>query len=187
MGSRKKSKEEHLEECRIIAEEKGIQVLGVVEPFTGTRTKLLLFCEFHGVWDTSSIVNFKNGQVSCPRCSYEKRGRLSSKMFKGKKNPLIGDSLRGKENIKRRKSDEEHIASFLSTGAFVEGTTFKRSDRKNYKGVSSYWDVTCPVCSKDLFTKNGLCSGVFEAFVGDLKAGRLPCRCSKSPRYSENR
>ena len=68
--------------------------------------------------------------------------------------------------------DEKHIEDFLSTGKFKEGTLFYR-DKK-----PSYWCYECPICSRDDYVLQGLCSGVFRGFSGNLKKGKLSCRCS---------
>ena len=44
----------------------------------------------------------------------------------------------------------------------------------------------CGICSEDEYTKNGVCSGWFKTNLNRLNRGEMPCRCSKSPRYTED-
>jgi hypothetical protein len=66
----------------------------------------------------------------------------------------------------------------MSTGSFIEGTTFTRTPEKIYN--TYVWNVTCPICSHDDYVKAGVCSGVFPAVVSTLQSGALPCRCAKN-------
>ena len=67
-------------------------------------------------------------------------------------------------------SDKELLEEFL----FIESLT--RIDNKD--GYSSpIWSYKCKVCSYDILTRNGLCSGVFKTTIPSLRAGNKPCRC----------
>lgn len=66
-----KSWEQYKEECQPIANNKGIEILGYVEPFIGCDTKMILRCRQEHEWKTCSISNFKHGN-SCPICSGKK-------------------------------------------------------------------------------------------------------------------
>lgn len=161
-----KSWEEYKAECEAVAKE-GITILGFIEPWQGSRTKLKCFCEKHGQWRTTVIHSFKNGN-SCPKCSGEKA------------------AFRGKAQKPNLKQDSFHIEGFMKTGSFHPETKFFRSKRVDSEGAKNYWNYTCPVCSNDEFVKAGVCSGKFEAKTGSLKEGRLSCRCYKSYHYTKD-
>lgn len=63
-----KSWEQYKEECQPLANKKGIEILGYVEPFIGGSTKMILRCRQKHEWNTCSIKNFKRGR-SCPICA----------------------------------------------------------------------------------------------------------------------
>lgn len=139
------------------AEALGYTFLGWAGSYTGSAsTKIRCVCKLHGEWNTGIISTLRRG-VGCPQCI---------------------------DKTKRKDSVTEE--DFISTGAFKEGTTFKRSERKNKHGWNSYWYVTCPTCSNDKFVEAGLCSGVFEGSQSNLIRGAKPCRCSSSYAYTED-
>lgn len=84
-----------------------------------------------------------------------------------------------------RKSAEDNILDFMNTGSFHKDTKFWRSDRLDNNNAASYYNYTCGICSKDIYCMSGLCSGVFEAYRGELKKGVLSCRCSIKYRWTE--
>lgn len=90
-----------------------------------------------------------------------------------------GDPEETKEKVgqSNRTDDETHIKEFMTTGKFLEGTKFWRSERKNSQGWQRYWNYTCPKCSNDEYVKAGLCDGVFEGHATSLKKGQPSCRC----------
>lgn len=90
------------------------------------------------------------------------------------------------KNSKLRLPDKTHYDRFLSTGVFIEGTYFWRSDRVDTRGYSVYWKYYCPICSNDEYVQNGLCDGVFEAVGGTLKKGNRSCRCSNTYRWTQD-
>lgn len=145
--------------CEDIAKD-GITILGYIEPWKGQKTILKCHCSIHGVWETTSITTFKQG-TSCPEC-----GKLSTIAAH-----------------KRATTDFSKV--FLSTGSFMEGTKFWRSDRVDSRGRFAYWCYSCPICSTDEYVRAGLCSGVFEAAMNTLKNGSLSCRCSKRFLYTK--
>lgn len=118
------------------------EFLGFAEPFKGRHTKLLLSSEL-GVSKSASITNFLRGS----HCK------------------LYADMIGG---IKNRKADADCIQSFLQTGAYSDGTTFTRIDRKNKAGWLIFWEVTC-----------GLCNEKYEASIGNLTRGTRGCSCSQ--------
>lgn len=93
--------------------------------------------------------------------------------FQGRKDPVA--ALESKRILKPL-PDQYHVTDFISAG-FTPQHTFWRSNRKNKKGDKVYWKYTCPVCSEDEYVKVGLCSGVFEGLISDLKRGQRSCRC----------
>lgn len=146
-------------EVRIIreCEKRRISFLGFVEEGkkVSSKTKLKLRCIVDNeVWSSTSITGFF-ARYGCPEC---------------------------KKNITKSvhtKPDSFHIKQFITTEAFPERTVFIRNKkRKALNGRSSYWDVICPICSKDEYVTKGLCSGVFTAEGSALKRGLLSCRCS---------
>lgn len=155
-----KTWEQYKTECEAVAKP-GVTVLGWVGEWRGCHTKVKCTCTKHGEWCSTSITNFLVG-CGCPRCKHE--------------------AIKGGIQM----PDATHIAQFMSTGKFKEGTNFKRNLNKSDKpGQRTYWDYTCPVCSKDEYTQAGLCNGVFTAQIYNLKMGKLACRCSKAYRYTK--
>jgi hypothetical protein len=78
--------------------------------------------------------------------------------------------------VLRRGKAPALIQQFKETGAYVEGTVFNL----NLKGGCDDWLVTCPVCSSDELSVEGLCSGTFKSKTVRLKAGKVPCRCNSN-------
>lgn len=101
-----------------------------------------------------------------------------NRFFTGHGDPVAGIQSKSIDDI-------QHIKDFMNTGAFLEGTRFTRSDRKNSKGIKNYWVVGCPKCSNDEYVLNGLCDGKFESKVTNLKDGKIPCRCSDKFRWTQ--
>lgn len=133
---------------------RGLEFMGWSSEYSAKKTKLLLSCPLHGDWTSTSIDKFLDGR-SCPAC---------------------GAGKAGETNLKE---DSTHVNAFIASGSFLKGTKFYRSERKNKAGYSVYWHYTCLSCSSDEYVKAGLCGGVFESYVGDLKRGLVSCRCSK--------
>lgn len=154
--SRKLSKGQYLirieRECN---RRKNIEFISFSDKWEGVETKIKLRCKIDdNMWDTTSIGSFLSGR-GCPKC----------KFAKASKNNSI--------------PDETMIETFMSSGKFKDGCTFKRNRvKRDYRGQLIYWDYTCPVCSNDEYVKEGLCNGVFISTASSLKIGRLPCRCS---------
>lgn len=134
---------------------------GFVGKFKGHTTKLKLFNPVTGNrWETTSL-----------------QGYLNTKTV----DPVEGKIL---NRLGSQKTDEYHINNFMSTGKFIEGTIFGRSDNKDKNGCYSYWGYKCPVCSYDEYSEDGTCSGVFIGSQTHLKNGKLSCRCARSYRWS---
>lgn len=104
---------------------------------------------------TTSVTNFLRG-TGCKRCAEIATGDANSK------------------------PDDVMIAGFLATGKYKEGTKFSRTGKRTNNGAAKLWDVECPVCSKDEYVQNGLCSGVFTGHSGTLAKGMLSCRCASN-------
>lgn len=51
--------------------------------------------------------------------------------------------------------------------------------------VDSCWFYKCKVCSSDIYVKAGLCDGMFKTSLRSIRAGKLSCRCSRSPRWTQ--
>jgi hypothetical protein len=94
------------------------------------------------------------------------------------KSKSAGATLTKPENIA--------IAEFIESGAFVEGTTFSKTEPVFYGGkLRALWEVTCPRCSNDEFVREGLCAGVFVSETHNLRQGKLTCRCSTKYRWTK--
>lgn len=139
---------------------RGFEFMGWVEPYKGIHTKLLLSCPIHGEWNSTHISSFLAGRC-CPACRADRTREISMK------------------------EDSFHINEFIGTGAFKEGAKFYRSERKDSRGYPAYWNYKCPACTHDEYVKAGLCSGVFESCVSGLKMGKVPCRCAKNYRWTQ--
>jgi hypothetical protein len=107
-------------------------------------SRITFNCSIHGVWDTSYYCAVYI-DVDCPQCVRKDRSERMSL------------------------SDEYHIEKFKSTGVFVEGTSFKKIDRKDAEDRERYWEVTCPTCNTRA-----------ESSCTNLRAGVLPCECGAS-------
>lgn len=83
------------------------------------------------------------------------------------------------------KPDDKFVQEFVSTGAFIEGTTFTRNISKKKANYRYLWEVVCPVCSVDEYVVAGLCTGVFDSTSNDLRLGARPCRCASSYKWTE--
>ncbi|CAL9965382.1 endonuclease [Vibrio phage F99] len=76
---------------------------------------------------------------------------------------------------------EPEIEKFTSSGHYCKGTLFSPLASK----LSGYWEIECPICSFDDYVNDGLCSGRFKIYKGDLDKGIKPCRCSSMYRWSQ--
>lgn len=135
--------------------EAGFEYLHVVGAFKGVDTRVRLKCNLDGYEWNITLDNLFRGK-GCPSC----QSKIISKTMK--------------------KNDEDMIRGFMSKGTFLEGTTFRRSDRIDSRGYARWWYVTCPICSVDEKVESGVCSGVFESTGANLSAGHRPCRCPAS-------
>lgn len=141
-----------------------LEFLGFNGNYKKANTKLKLQCSKHEepyVYESNSIANLFTSQRGCHLCRNEKTKLTNSK------------------------PDKEVIESFFASGYFQEGTKFWRSERKTKQGSLSYWNYTCPVCSNDEYVRGGLCSGVFESYLGSLQIGQLSCRCALTYRWTQ--
>lgn len=116
--------------------------------------------EFHG---NTTKLDLEN-----PRTGNRWKNCHIANFFNGKGDPL--------DYTTAQRGTSSYIREF--TTLFPEDSFFFRSDRRDYRGKRPYWVYICPVCSKDKYVKNNLCTGVFESLSGSLKIGRKPCRCS---------
>lgn len=106
----------------------------------------------------------------------ESERRFLEELYKEFKD-TIQEQINYKKPVSIGMSDEELTTLFMSTGSFLDGSTFKRLPEKNANGTYSWLEVTCPLCSKDEYVEMGLCSGRFIACYGSLVKGAPPCRC----------
>lgn len=152
-----KSWEQYKEEIQTIYDQKGKPwtVTGWHGEWKGNITKLTCHCVDHGAWDSTSIKNAKSGN-GCSRC----RGEVV------------------------RLEDSIHVEEFNKACPDNVPRKYYRSDRLDSKGWVGYWIVECSVCSHDEYVKAGVCNGKFESHTGNLKNGKLACRCAKNYRYT---
>lgn len=113
--------------------------------------------------------------------------RLSEVVFKNRMHREYSNRLEEQKLYVRPfslgMSDQEATELFMSTGKFLKGVTFKRSDEKDSHGTFSWYNVTCPVCSNDKYAESNICTGTFKAKYGRLKSGYPPCRCGDSKNF----
>lgn len=130
------SEDQHIVICSRKAKELGYTFLGFEGEYRGSKTKIRMLCDDHGVWNTGNIANMVYCGNGCPSC----------------KLVIIGNTT-GKSNIK---PDEVMISSFLSTGCFSDNTEFWRSERKDKRGNKVFWFMSCPDCGEtaEAFTNN---------------------------------
>lgn len=132
--------------------------------YNGTTTHVKLKCNLHSyTWDTTEA-------RAVAKKNYDGGG---CKVCKSEKLKYIVDS---KTDI--------IIKDLENNYGFLEGTVFWRSDRLTKSNARNYFEYTCPKCSNDEYVKRGLCSGVFQIFIGSIKEGAKACRCSKGYRWS---
>jgi hypothetical protein len=106
-------------------------------------------------WSTTIIVNFLKG---------------------------TGDPTASKDLSKK---DRKLIENFEKNSGYPEGSKFSRNLYKtNSRGSKVYWNIYCSVCSVDMFTKSGVCTGVFSSSTSHISRGKVTCRCS--PKYRWN-
>lgn len=135
-GSARRSENYYKIVCQRKADELGFKFHGWAGEFTDRKTKLVLECPEHGVWQSGIINNFINRGVGCPGCRFEAVGKRASR------------------------PDEEFIKDFFSAGVFPLGTVFTRSVSKNNKGHKIYWNMYCPDCDITIqTTANSLVKG----------------------------
>jgi predicted GIY-YIG superfamily endonuclease len=153
------SKDQYEIKIQRICADRDFVFIGFSEKWEGNKTRVNLRCNKDGNEWSCTISTLLFG-IGCPQCRNDLNSLLNQQ-------PL-----------------QSAIADFQKTGAFMEGTIFTRSSRKNSQGVSVYWNVHCPLCSNDEYVAAGVCDGVFEADGRHLKRGVRPCRCSKSTRWT---
>lgn len=134
------SKDQYFVLCSRKAQELSYKFLGFVGYWLGKNTKIKMLCEKHGEWSSGTINRLINNGGGCPGCKAE----VSTK------------------------PDDVMIASFFASGAFHPDTKFWRSERKDIRGYTPHWYVSCPECGE-----------TGEAMSGSLQKGRRSCACSK--------
>lgn len=139
-----------------LAMEEGYTFIGWHGGFKGIKTYIDLYNPLTGNrWDTCKIESFLSGA---------RDPALLKALFKEKK----------------ELPDEYHINNFKKNKS-LENLSFKKNkELTNSVGSYVFWDVTCPICSNDEYAKNVSGSDVFHSSTSQLRAGYIPCRCSKS-------
>lgn len=140
-------------------------------------------CEDRGYTFTGFSSNFKGGNTKLnlynPVTGNNWSTLSADKLIQGQGDP------KHPHHLDARKPDEYYINMFNETGCYPEGTTFSRNNEKKDKmGCFSYWDVTCPVCREDEYSKAGF-TNTFTCSNVSLRKGAKPCRCYKGYAYNE--
>jgi hypothetical protein len=156
----KLSNEQYLIKINRVCQTRNYHLVSTPKEDIKAKSRVTLRCNRDGrVW--SPQVSPLLSGVGCKTCAIKESSKLN----------IIPDDI--------------VIQSFIKTGNFLEGTQFSRNTDKDKNSSGwSYFDVVCPVCSVDEFVANKVCSGVFTSSAGDLRRGRIPCRCSKSYRFT---
>lgn len=84
---------------------------------------------------------------------------------------------------KIRKNINQHLDGIDSStldGRYV----WRNEEKQDSRGSFSYFNYVCSKCSNDEYVQKGLCSGIFTVLISSIKKGKIPCRCSKSYRWS---
>lgn len=137
--------------CKRASEKTGHIFEGLVLPYTGVMGRAYLQCSICAHRWSVKLSNFWSigrGCISCREVKWLAASRQSTKKIK---------------------SDETMINSFISSGAFKDGTTFTRISRKTKDQKSRYWEVWCPDCTQ-----------TWESQQGHLQLGRIGCACGRS-------
>lgn len=117
------------------AEKEGKIFLGFVSTFSGNKTKVRLKCKVHNhIYESCTVANFMRDR-DCPLCARDSKAK------------------------KRSLTDRELESLYFETGAFHEGTSFKRLSGR-------VREVYCPVCEDS-----------FKADHSNLVMGKNPCNC----------
>lgn len=155
------SKEQLLIRVKRVCEELDYTLLGVKGSWKGVRSKLQIKNNKTGnVWDTTDITH----------------------LFSGRKDPK--DGHRSVSTFKE-KPTQDHIEVF--NRIFNHPYEYTRLPAEKVEGKYVYkWKVYCPLCAKDLYSKEGVSDGYFITELPSLRAGIVPCRCSGKFTYSEN-
>lgn len=154
------SKEQYYIIVSRVSKENNYTFSGFSGEWVGRKTRLNLRCNVDGhVWDNTTVDSCIMGNRGCKVCN-----ALSSK---------------------RKKDDTAMVESFRSSGKYHKDDVFIRDSKtKDRRGKYPYWDYKCVKCSKDQFTLNGLCCGIFKIKSTSLRRGIKPCRCSRTYRWS---
>lgn len=75
-------------------------------------------------------------------------------------------------------SNEEATRIFMASGRFSEGTYFLRCKHR------SMWQVHCPICKSDEYSKAGI-NSIWISSTSSLSGNANPCRCAKSHHWTK--
>lgn len=143
------SEEENLVRMRVLAERSGYEFLGWADEYKGDKTKLVLKTGSDETWSTTTIGGLVQGY-----------GHRGYKIL---------------EAAKMKRYSEEYYMEILK---LPEGSFIERYNLPSGK-VSKKVKFTCGICSRDEYTRNGVCKGVWDVDLGVLLRGGKPCRCTK--------
>ncbi len=136
-----------------VCKERSISFYGFKGSHIGNKTLLKLRNTKTGsYWETTPLYNFIHKPIQDPTIRY---------------------------GYDRKAKESTYIENFRSLEVFPEGTLFKRREGAYPKGTATFWDVFCPLCDADEYSRNGLGSGWFISRHQHLSDRWLPCRCSK--------
>jgi predicted GIY-YIG superfamily endonuclease len=147
-----KSKEQYEVLIKRFCADKGYEFIEFVGEFKGADSTVSLRCKKDGTTWTKWLSNLWQG-ANCPSC--------------GKKKMAATLTL-----------DEDRVnRELLSTGKFLEGTTFRRTT--NPDEHMSVWYVNCPSCSKD--------GKEFRTRLFALRRGSVSCLCRPSGGFDKSK
>lgn len=113
--------------CQRKASGLGFSFIGWAGEYIGDKTKLLLCCDCHGIWNTGVLNHLMNGR-GCPGCK--------------------GSTTADYNRKAKTKPYDYFVQSFMDTGAFADGTTFTKIERTDKNGYKTYWLMSCPDCGE---------------------------------------
>jgi hypothetical protein len=133
-------------------ESSSVKLLGWDGEYRRGKTRMLAVCEIHGEFKAGmTISNYREKGVYAGMCKECGLVKFSEHMSK---------------------SDDQFIETFMSTGAYVEGTKITYAGFKQYPTNSTkfkHWEVFCPTCNVTYISRSST-----------LQSGCLGCNCARS-------
>lgn len=142
--------------------ERGFEFLGWSGVYKNNLTKVVIKETVSGdIWDSSPIKTLLTKRTGNPK-------------------------RRGENAAAVRKTDlQALLESAINDRIIPKGSLLRESDLVDSRGYHVYLEFYCPTCAQDEYTKAGISDGWFSCLIKSIKQGSLPCRCSKSYRFSK--